>query len=265
MPEPGTVGAQDPLSGIELAVAPRKALERIFERLDREAQLVVVQKAIFTRLNAEASRYPRSRAAHPFQIIVGNALNMVAMGVARLWDDTVGVQSIPNALSALRTGYPGRSLSAEWLSGERRLAENSHFIASGDPDEQEHWRLERMVRALDNGLAGPVTALQHRYDLLQLIRRLRKREVLVHLHELRNTIHAHALDISEKGKRRQQAGAEVRYPLVGELLDLADETVAVVAQLNLLVRQLDTSYGDLLTAFEDHVEDLVRRGLMGKR
>lgn len=99
------------LNGIAPAVAPRAALEKVLERLDREAQLVNVEKAIFTRLNAEASSYPRSRAAHPFQIITGNAVNLVAMGVARLWDDTAGAQSIPNAMHAgAQSRLPGPSV-----------------------------------------------------------------------------------------------------------------------------------------------------------
>jgi hypothetical protein len=253
----------DLIAAVREAAAPHTTLIALLMRLDREAQLVTVQRTVFERLNEELGRYPVSNAAWAYQLVVSNALDMVALGIARLWDETDDAFSIPNAARILRTGWTAREIAFEWLDGERRIAQSSKFVASSDPSEQAEWRRRRMLSALDAALVGPVKGLERRNELQKRIRSARKSQSLVHLQELRSTVHAHALDITEKGKRRRKAGEEVRFPYVGELLALADETIEIVAEFNLMVQALQPDYAKLRNQWRGHASDLVARGLKG--
>ncbi|MFX4219703.1 MAG: hypothetical protein ACMVO3_01270 [Thalassobaculum sp.] len=236
-------------------------LHALLDRLDKEAQHLIAQRSLFLTLNDQAGDYPRSRGAWAFNLVVSNAVNAIILGLGRLWDQSPDAMSIPNAAKMLREEGRSRLLVAEFIAGDRRIAETTRYRHSDDPDEQAAWLAERMRDALDAAAKGPATLLIHREKLFTKIAALLEEESTFHVKEARHTALAHALEISREGKRRQEAGAEVRAPLIGEVIDLVDETTGVVTELSLLARLVEPDYPTLRATWDDHVADLVARGL----
>lgn len=207
----------------------------IINRLDREIKILLHHRAIFDKLNDQATKYPRSRAANTYRFLMDSSLWAIALGLGRIWDRDPASLTIPALVKLLN-----KPLILSWYGDER--------VYFSDIDESN----KAAVKA-----AHAETAKQ-RDAITAAAKAIESHDVQTHLREFRNTVLAHASGISKEAKSK---GTKARYPYFGELIDLSDSTIKLAGDFHSLMLRQNEVYRDYRTHCDEHVQDLIDLGL----
>lgn len=253
------------LAQLKARVAAKREAEDAFiahlDRLDREVQLALAHWVTFSRLNAQAPLFPRSRAAHVFRLTIEAHLFLTALALGRLWDNDSGSFAIPAMVTRLRRPHLLRGVIAERLSSQRRGGQHTRVGYLNDfPDDlRTHLERDRHARGLDEATDFAASAIATRDEIIAECCEIMDSNEFRHLNEMRNTFLAHASEISRSGRKDMEAGKEVRTPYIEELNALTAKTAAIVEKIQYLCRQHIGAYGEHEEAFGVHVDDFIER------
>jgi hypothetical protein len=241
-----------------------QALDAHLERLNREVIHAVAHHATFERLNEHARSFPRSFAAHAFNLTVGAHRDHVVLALGRLWDIDKDSYSIPAFVKRSRR-FGVRLLIAERLASAHRGAANSQMVYSESIPIDVRKRIEakRKGTALEDAMLLPVDLFKRRDSIAAEVNRFVKSKTLRHLNEMRNRFLAHSTEISRAGKADLERGIEVRTPMLEELRKMVQETTEIVGRVQLLHKNLVVGYELHADAFRENVDDWIKIGFGG--
>lgn len=202
-------------------------------------------------------KFKDTYAAYVFNFLRNQTSLSTILALSRVWDQTRDVRSIPHLLPFLNDATVIDAIIARRRDSEFTLASEATIL---NPGEHEREIRETLARtAIEDADRAECEVRKSAPILIEAIERFVNGELNASVNNLRNKQLAHSTEFTRAEMKAEKSGYTISPLTIGDIEPALRETVNIVTQLNLLIRELNVSLDIMEDVYADYAADFWAR------
>jgi hypothetical protein len=197
-------------------------------------------------------KFNNTYAAHVFGLLRTHLSLSLVLAVSRIWDITEGAQSVPNLLPQLKHEKVIAAIIGRRKSGQFAIFKDRHI------ENREHEtaiRAALLQMAIKDAERTERETRKAACDLIKRIENFMGGDRITPLINLRHKAIAHSLEITHLERHAYSVGNRIMPVKVGDLERALRDTIKIVTDLNILIRDLHVSLDNAETIWRRYSQD----------